>query len=122
MKAHSASVKWKRGHYYSSLQLTYTFKTHTKMYIKLNYSSLSRFSLLLPNCEGSHSALIYKFEDVNLNMFGGGALCDGCPDVNLNMSGEGPFVMAALLSERYERLLNYVQMLCYLLTYSNVKQ
>ena len=44
------------------------------------------------------------------------ALC-----VNLKASiwtwpGEGPFVMAALLSERYESLLNYVQMLRYLLT------
>ena len=35
--------------------------------------------------------------------------------------GERPFVMAALLSERYETLLNYAQMLCYLLTYRMVK-
>ena len=55
----------------------------------INYSSLLRFSLLLPNCEGSHSALIYKIKDVNLNMSEG-----------------GPFVMATLLSEGYERLSN----------------
>ena len=45
----------------------------------INYLSLLRFSLLLSNCEGSHSALIYKFKGINLNMSGGGALCDGHP-------------------------------------------
>ena len=63
--------------------------THTKCMKSKNYISLLQFSLLLPNCEGSHSALIYKFKSINLNMFGGGLL-----------------VMAALLSEQYERLLN----------------
>ena len=33
----------------------------------LNYLSLLQFSLLLLNCEGSHSALIYKFKGVNSN-------------------------------------------------------
>ena len=80
-------------------QLHESFVLIKKCMTSINYLSLLRFSLLLPNCEGSHYALIYKFKDINLNMSGG-----------------GHFVMAALLSERYERLLNYVQMLCYLLT------
>ena len=97
MMTHPASVGWTMGfnnkaHYYSTRQLAYAFKTHekhTKTHKKLNWLSLSRFSLLLPNCKGSHFALIYKFKDVNLNMSGG-----------------GPLVMAALFSEWYERLLN----------------
>ena len=77
MKIHPVSVTWTMGfnnevHYYSSLQLACTFNTnakHTKTHKKLNCLSLLRFSLLLPNCEGSHSALIYKFKDVNSNTY-----------------------------------------------------
>ena len=89
----------------------YSWHTHSKRAqntqkrIKsLNYLSLLRFSLLLPNCEGSHSAFIYKFEDANSNthasmkgpsrpnMSGGvgHALRDGCASF-----GGGPFVTTA---------------------------
>ena len=60
-----------RGHYYSSLQLTYTIKTRKKTQKcmkSINYLSLLRLSLLLPNCEGSHSVFIYKFKIPNSNM------------------------------------------------------
>ena len=48
-------------------QLHDSFVLIKKCMKSINYLSLLRFSLLLPNCEGSHSALIYKFKDVNLN-------------------------------------------------------
>ena len=50
----------------------------------LNYLSLLRFSLLLPNCEGSHSAYIYKFKYKNSKMH---ASMEGPP--HPNMPGEG---------------------------------
>ena len=93
MKTHPVSVMWTMGfnnevHYYSSLQLACTFKTHakhTKTHKKLNCLSLLQFSLLLPNCEGSHSALIYKFKGVNSNDMHTPMKDQPHP----NMSGEG---------------------------------
>ena len=48
------------GHTYSSLQLTYTFQTrtkHAKMHEMYKLFIFAAVSLLLPNCEGSQSAL-----------------------------------------------------------------
>ena len=69
------------------LQLTLSSK-HTQNTQKcmkyINYLSLLRSSLLLPNCEGSQSAFIYKFKYKNSNLH---ASMEGppCPD----MFGEG---------------------------------
>ena len=67
----------------------------------INYLSLLRFSLLLPNCEGLHSVFIYKFKYKNFNTH---ASMDGPPHPNMPGGGGESFKMAALLLEGYEKL------------------
>ena len=105
MKTHPVSVTWTMGfnneaHYYSSLQLACSFKTHakhTKTHKKLNWLSLLQISLLLPNCEGSHSALIYKFKGVNSNDMH--TPMKYLPRSNMCGRGGVSFVIAVLPSE-----------------------
>ena len=106
VKTHPISVGWRRE---STMRHTIipvcSWHRHSKhaqntqKHIKSwNYLSLLRFSLLLPNCEGSHSAFIYKFQYA----------CTHERPISLeHVRGGGvSFVMAALLSERYETVSN----------------
>ena len=70
----------------------------------INYLSLLWFSLLLPNCEGSQSAFIYKFKCKNSNTH---ASVEGPPCPDMFGGGGESFKMAALLSEWCERLWNW---------------
>ena len=71
MKPHPVSVGWMRGvnngvHLFQStadINIQNAHKTRKKCMKCINYLSLLWFSLLLPNCEGSHSVFIYKFKD-----------------------------------------------------------
>ena len=70
MKTHPVSVGWRRGvnngaHLFQStadIDIQNAHKTRKNAWNAINYLSLLRFSLLLPNCEGLHSAFIYKFK------------------------------------------------------------
>ena len=75
VETHPISVRWRRRRQWGGTIIpVYSWHTHSKRTQNtqkcmkfINYLSLLRFSLLLSNCAGSHSAFIYKFKDANCN-------------------------------------------------------
>ena len=69
----------------------------------LNYPSLLRFSLLLPNCEGSYSAFIYKFKYKNSNIHPWkGHLTRTCSGDGASLSRWLPFFRSGMKNSRIE--------------------
>ena len=104
VETHPISVRWKRRRQWGGTIIpVYSWHTHSKRTQNtqkcmkfINYLSLLRFSLLLSNCAGSHSAFIYKFKDANCNTH---APMKGTSRPNMYTGGwSESFKMGALLS------------------------